>query len=422
MMKKITCFLLVLFFCANSYGQVVITEVHYDTAYNEDSLDAVKADKKKVEFRRRNIISHLGEFIEIYNFSTEDIDISGWFLTDNLGKFEFPENTIIKSEQFLLIAYGGDVLDPYTQELITDLLPKKYFPDLFPSTKGKENQIIYQNSLILNNQKDYVRLFATKIRDITFGKAYVLGEVKWSNFNQEHTRSLPKSNRLKGINYYKYTTESVRNRNFYTPSLQLQRGNTYASMIATPLSASYVPETMDLIDIPELVEILQDNTANTDWSKYVEELLNQICSLFIPKVEQVPKAVFDKGELCFIHDASGNLIGAKLCDDVENNLLVAKSATNLIEKELTLEEIKYYVKLYPNPTSGEFTVFFEEEIFGKIKIMELFNPNGSLIETVTLTAADYSTNFNITNHPNGLFILKFTLIDNQMFSLNVVKK
>ncbi|MCT6568534.1 hypothetical protein N4308_15110, partial [Staphylococcus aureus] len=82
--------------------------------------------------------------------------------------------------------------------------------------------------------------------------------------------------------YTKYTSKSVTGYNFYTPSFQLQKGNVYTSVNATPLTASYVPETKNLFDIPELVKALQDNTANTDWSMYVNEILNQVCSLFIP--------------------------------------------------------------------------------------------------------------------------------------------
>lgn len=399
------------FSCFSSVGQVVITEVHYDSAYNESAYD-FRWNETKTAREFIPLVHHLGEFIEIYNYTTEDIDISGWFITDYTGKFVFPDNTIIRSEQFLLIAY----LDDYSATNT-----KGYFPDLFPNTKGKEKQIIYQNDIMLSNLRERIKLFCTSIRGVEFTKAYKISEMSYGEDWIIKKNPLPASNRIR-IDYRKYSPETVKRMNFYTPSLQLISGNRYLSAIANPLSASYVPQTQNLLDIPEVMSILIENAANADWGNYVDEILNQVCSLFIPKIAQSPKGVFDKGTFCFTHDISGNLVGGQICNNTINSFLSNDEVNQRIEVELTINDIKNYIKLYPNPTSGEFTVVFEEEILGKIKKLELFGPNGLLVDMIVVKGNDYSKNFDITNYPAGIYILKFSLADDQSFSLNVMKK
>ena len=128
-------------------AQVAISEVYYDTPYLE-----------RLELDRR---SHAGEFIELYNYSKEDIDISGWRLSDNTGGFNFPEGTIIKSNDYLVVAYKDD------QNL--------NFFDLFSNTSEDDNgdKIIYQRNIILNNYDDRVILWANKIKEHNLNKFYI---------------------------------------------------------------------------------------------------------------------------------------------------------------------------------------------------------------------------------------------------------
>ncbi|MFW6371618.1 MAG: lamin tail domain-containing protein [Bacteroidota bacterium] len=57
-----------------------------------------------------------GEFddwIELYNQSDEDLDLSGYYLTDskkNLTKWKFPEGTFISANNYLIIWADGDTL------------------------------------------------------------------------------------------------------------------------------------------------------------------------------------------------------------------------------------------------------------------------------------------------------------------------
>ncbi len=79
---------------------VAITEVLYDTPYNEDTT----------------ITPHnFGEFIELYNTHEEIADISGWTLQtlSPAQTFTFPAHTIIPPHSVIVVAYGD--LYPYNE-------------------------------------------------------------------------------------------------------------------------------------------------------------------------------------------------------------------------------------------------------------------------------------------------------------------
>ncbi|HPG30225.1 MAG TPA: lamin tail domain-containing protein, partial [bacterium] len=46
------------------------------------------------------------EWIELYNFGTESLDISCWILTDGEGTFTIPENTFIGANDYCVLAFG----------------------------------------------------------------------------------------------------------------------------------------------------------------------------------------------------------------------------------------------------------------------------------------------------------------------------
>ncbi len=58
---------------------------------------------------------HFDDWIELYNPAGEDVDLTGYFLTDDLGdptRWPFPEGTIIPAGGFLLVWCDNDTLDP----------------------------------------------------------------------------------------------------------------------------------------------------------------------------------------------------------------------------------------------------------------------------------------------------------------------
>lgn len=115
-------------------GQVNISEVYFDTYFNEHSQDEQH---------------HHGEFIELYNRSSQSVDLSNWMLLDYSGRgsFTIPQGTTIAANDFIIIAYGTE-----------SGLYSKDFPILFPSALGKESKIVYQQAFMLKNGREGVTL------------------------------------------------------------------------------------------------------------------------------------------------------------------------------------------------------------------------------------------------------------------------
>lgn len=61
---------------------VLISEVYYDT---------VGTDSEE-------------EFVELYNPTSSDVDISGWTLSDNTASYSIPAGTAIRASGYLIVA------------------------------------------------------------------------------------------------------------------------------------------------------------------------------------------------------------------------------------------------------------------------------------------------------------------------------
>ena len=94
------------------------------------------------------------KFIELYNFTDTDISLNGWYLQNYIGaSFYFPASAILKSQEFLVVAYR--------ESNQTD----NYFPILFPTVAGKTGKIYYQSNIILNYHKETVKLKTNNINN-----------------------------------------------------------------------------------------------------------------------------------------------------------------------------------------------------------------------------------------------------------------
>ncbi|HCS87433.1 MAG TPA: hypothetical protein DIW30_03145, partial [Bacteroidales bacterium] len=117
---------------------VAITEVLYDTPYNEDTA----------------ISPHnFGEFIELYNAHEEIADISGWTLQtlSPAQTFTFPAHTIIPPHSVIVVAYGD--LYPYNQVSDEDSRQEGWtdFHDLY-MIEPNTCLVIHQTALLLPNE------------------------------------------------------------------------------------------------------------------------------------------------------------------------------------------------------------------------------------------------------------------------------
>ena len=149
-MRKIYSLLIIMTISFSNHAQIAITEVYYDTPI--------------IERQELNSVAHLGEFIELFNYSTEDIDVSGWKLTDNSGGYYIPQGTIIASNDYLIIArrYASD----------------DYFFELFPDEEdGNENKVLYQSGIVMNNYRDWIILSANKLAGQTLKRYYTISIV-----------------------------------------------------------------------------------------------------------------------------------------------------------------------------------------------------------------------------------------------------
>lgn len=139
----------------DNYGSIVISEIYFDTRYNENI---------------NSKYHHFGEYIEIFNSSNEDIDLNGWKIKDNHTEFKFTLNGGYNSD--LIIRAGGyKIITPngfYAYGLSqggaqSAIGARNKFIELFPEVVSdpnfNENDIILQNTMILYNDVDKVSLY-----------------------------------------------------------------------------------------------------------------------------------------------------------------------------------------------------------------------------------------------------------------------
>jgi len=151
---------------SNLHGRVSISEVYYDTYIDERE------------------VSGFGEFIELFNSSTESIDISGWKIYDNFSVFTLPQGTIITSGGYKVIVYrSGSTLNASN------------FVTLFPEAVGHEVDILFQSNIKLGNKFDNVTLrnSANQVQQVVqYGNWYRCSSCKFitTGINNSNTGSV----------------------------------------------------------------------------------------------------------------------------------------------------------------------------------------------------------------------------------------
>ncbi|RLG69873.1 MAG: hypothetical protein DRO11_07065 [Methanobacteriota archaeon] len=127
--------LLLILFISTASASPLITEVYPDTLLKGDP----------------------DEYIAIHNPGNEEIDISGWIVTDGEGKIVFPENTVIYPNQKMYIvrnaSYFDSIVPSFEYESDSDpKVPQMSGKPIFLSNKGDE-------VILLDNEERIVDVF-----------------------------------------------------------------------------------------------------------------------------------------------------------------------------------------------------------------------------------------------------------------------
>ncbi|MEN2436812.1 lamin tail domain-containing protein, partial [Weeksellaceae bacterium A-14] len=378
------------------FSQIIITEVYYDTPYNEKLHFTKKVNGETTEDLIEAVKHHRGEFVEIYNHSDKDINLKNWYLSDRVGVFWFPEK-VIKSEQFMIVAYST---------LPNDKTP---FSEYFTTTQGKNSQIILQDKIILRNLRE------------TLSLGYRVGEngslIETSKVRWEFRGSQP-------INFVHdiwqnpaafYTVKSIQYNPNYSGDDQSDP-DTYGNYTALPNPLEALIKPAKVSYDQTVKKSYLDNYAYLDWSENVKILLEQLCSLNIEKIEQTSSGVFNNGNKCFTYDSSGNRVLATDCSSSTN--------ANSVETGYNgdqLEEIKNAIVIYPNPTQSQVTIKWSGTALNKIYNLQVYSAAGTSVFGYNPSSSTSSVTFSLQNQLPGVFVANFVLNNGQVVSKNILK-
>ena len=393
MKLKFIFFLLTIFTFNQFSSQIAITEVYYDTPFNEKLKFGNQANGYVDAIKH-----HRGEFVEIYNYSDKDINLKGWYLKDLQGIFWLPEK-IIKSQQFMVIAYST--------------LPSNttIFKEHFTTTAGKEEQIIYQDKILLRNKRD-VAILGYKIGDspVLINKSSVGWEFRESppiNFVHD---AWANPQEFYNVNSIQYNPNHPPNQN--NPDL-------FNNYMATPnpLEATYKPPLQHYEDLV-MNDYLQ-NYSYLDWTDNVNRLVNRLCQISIQKVEQIPNGTYNSGGKCFNYDTAGNYISSTDCNGSNSG-----PQTNEYSYD-ELEAIKNSIVVYPNPATSNnsyvVNISWSGPSINKINNLQVYTSGGGLVYGFVPTNGVYSTSFSLQGQLPGVFVANFTLNTGQVISKNILK-
>lgn len=241
------------------YGKVVISEVYYDTPLNE--IPGPRTPHS------------VGEFIELFNSSNVDIDISEWTLLRQGIKYTIPNSTIIKAGGFKVISFGGSTLPGIGVD--------EFFVLLFPEVTKPQVHAdgLLQSSFALDNNVDLITLHTDKliyVDHIGYIKTgYPLPSWWPSSQSPDFTSDIDNGSSMGTTigpipDTYKYSVNIINRDGFYTSGARDYTQNPYdpriedpvdleprqfGARIATPYSLSIHVPLLDpdpgLIDLPD---------------------------------------------------------------------------------------------------------------------------------------------------------------------------
>ncbi len=384
MRLKIYLFLLFFTFFSRVNSQIAITEIYYNTPYNESLKYTSLNPNPNPNITKRTAEHHRGEFIELYNYSDTDINLSGWYLRDLVGTYWLP-NRVLKSGEFLVVAYGKQPQEDY-------------FPTFFNTTQGKENQIIYQNAILLRNKAELVVVGT----DAYNGQMPIKSDfMYWNNYSNPSTNFIPNSwensNNFYGVNSFQWV--GVENYTEATPN---------------PLDATTKPPITSLKDI--LSPYYYENYSSLNWSENVLNITNNTCPTTIAKEEQIPSGTYESGNKCFSYDLAGNIVDILDCTTSTPNTPPSNSLT-----DDELENIRASITVAPNPTSSNVNIYWNGVVLNKVYNLQVYSSSGVSVFNFSPSAGVNSASFSLQGQLPGTYIAKFTLNTGQVVTKNILK-
>lgn len=351
------------------------------------------------------------KFIELYNFTDTDISLKGWYLQSYIGaSFYFPDNAILKSQEFLVVAYR--------ESNKTD----DYFPQLFPSVAGKTGKIYYQSNIILGYFKETIKLKTNNINnqlisDLTsFHLEYtcmdrIINEKYYPVLNNIDTGLVENSYK------FPYQTFEIATNNY-----NYWYGDTPILENSDPLSVTSVakkPLTRKLNDA--IFETFYKNYSINKFVNGIDYFLNFTCYEYIPLLEQTPPTETYQGIRCFTYDEAGNNTTSTTCP---SSTVTTPPPTNLFD-ETTLNEIAANIEIAPNPIVNpveEFKVLFAGTALGKVSSVQVIPTDLSVaFPVINTTSTTSEVKINLGGKANGVYVVRITLTTGQVLNKSLIK-
>ncbi len=406
-------------------AQIAITEVYYDTPFFE--RENVAYTKFNVPVSKGYIFqnAHKGEFIELFNYTKRTIDISDWYISDCDGTFTFPENTIMKPREFLVLAYSRK---NYFFQNNSKQPPYHYFFDFFRTTGQtvkasgdynvtlQQNTLLYQNELILDNYDECLTLYAPKWNgtDFTIDQPYEVSTVFWVAHKEKYNIPYERNKfDVKSINYETY--------DFYKKSLSTTletiteqeslQSHTYKT--ATPFELGFEFKLIDFEQSGMYKDLVRDDYGNINHNGKIEEMLYAFCDPFIETLNE--KTIYDSydAEVCFQYDASGNQTAVESC--------AASSNQTKDEEEERIEYLSNRIFIYPVPTENELAIRWETELDGLISHISITSMYGGTTIPVVVDRNALQTTVDLSLYLDGIYIVTFDFVTGEHLSRKIIK-
>ncbi|WP_333662239.1 lamin tail domain-containing protein [Chishuiella changwenlii] len=395
------------------FPQVAITEVYYDTPFSETTT------KSRTPFA--------GEYIELFNYTTEDIDIGGWRISDLRNSYVFPDATIIKSGDFLLLAYRSRDIHEALEYFNTT-----WSKAFFPTTVGQEHKILFQSNIVLNNYGEQISLYMNSIRGVTLNMPHLVHEVGWSFPNTTATGNKGKDNSYREYSINFYQTSGFNNGfDFYLNSFQLASQdqfttNTYiknkselrAPMIrkATPLAFD-IPFSLIRFEESPLIKNIWQLYEHFGYDQTLFNLLNTSCDKTIPLIGyNVPNDHYNES-ICFEYDEAGNYISTYNCFQTPPIIPQTNTEVKLLNREINYDDLFFVT---PNSTTGIINISWDKSMENSLSKIYVVPFNDSKSIEVKFNNKEF-TSYNLSSFPAGIYFVEFVLENGQIVSKKIIK-